>query len=410
LKTLLVEPFGGLAGDMFLAALCDLEHTSFDLARLERFARSLVPESLQLVLEEVQRSGIRAKVLRVVTPESAAPPRRHLKDLLSLLEKSELSSAAKADAARVLTRLGRAEARIHGVPLERVHFHEIGAVDTLVDVAGAVHALECLGIERTLATAPYLGGGTVVCEHGELPVPAPATAALLHGRRVRYGPGGERCTPTAAALLCELFPEHAELEEDGRIEAIGYGAGTREPSAGPPNLVRVTLLHGSAKAGLPQRRRRTRAEAWAMECNLDDVSGEELGFLMGELRAEGALEVWSVPVQMKKDRPGAIVSLLCRGERREPLEELLFTHSPTLGVRWSRVERSECARQEVCVQVRVRGEDEEVRVKVRGSGDSPGPLDISPEYDDLARIAKKTGRPLREIEAQAIALVRERYD
>jgi uncharacterized protein (TIGR00299 family) protein len=408
MKTLLVEPFGGMAGDMFLAALCDLGCEAFAPARLERFARSLVPEALQIEVSEVLRAGLRSTLLTVRTPESQTPPHRHLKDLLELLERCELSPTGKERAGRVLRRLGQAEARIHGVSLERVHLHEVGAVDTLVDVAGAVFALEVLGVERVLATAPFVGSGTLHCEHGELPVPAPATAALLKGRQVRIGPGGERCTPTAAALLVELS-DVLEGTLDLEAEAIGYGAGSREPAEGPPNLLRVTLGTEVAR-GTRQSGRRI-GEAWLIECNLDDVSGEELGFLIGELRAGGALETWSVPVQMKKDRPGAIVSALCRRDQREALEEILFTHSPTLGVRWCRRERTESEREEVCVTLETRAGVGEVHVKVRRhSQGAPTRLDISPEYDDLARLAKRSGVSLRELESQAIELVRRRYD
>ncbi|MAB78936.1 MAG: TIGR00299 family protein [Planctomycetes bacterium] len=408
MKTLLVEPFGGMAGDMFLAALCDLGCEAFAPAGLERFARSLVPEALEIEVSEVLRAGIRSTLLTVRTPESQTPPQRHLKDLLELLERCELSPTGKERAGRVLRRLGQAEARIHGVSLERVHLHEVGAVDTLVDVAGAVFALEVLGVERVLATAPFVGGGTLHCEHGELPVPAPATAALLKGRQVRIGPGGERCTPTAAALLVELS-DALEGTLDLEAEAIGYGAGSREPAEGPPNLLRVTLGTEVAR-GTRQSGRRI-GEVWLIECNLDDVSGEELGFLLGELRAGGALETWSVPVQMKKDRPGAIVSALCRRDQREALEEILFTHSPTLGVRWCRRERTESEREEVCVSLETRAGAGEVHVKVRRhSQGAPTRLDISPEYDDLARLAKRSGVSLRELESQAIELVRRRYD
>ena len=188
---------------------------------------------------------------------------------------------------------------VHGIEVEGVHFHEVGAVDTLIDVAGAALALERLGVDEVRFTAPYVGGGTVVCAHGEMPVPAPATLELLSGVPLRRGPGGERLTPTAAAFLrANATPM---TEEVWTSECIGIGAGTRDPEEGPPNLLRVSLLMRPEALG-------PRAEVWQLECNLDDTTGEEVGFLLEELRAKGALEAWSAPVQMKKDRPGSVVS------------------------------------------------------------------------------------------------------
>jgi len=269
-------------------------------------------------------------------------------------------------------------------------------VDTLIDVCGAVLALERQGVERVLSSTPYVGGGSVRCAHGEMPVPAPGTAALLQGMRVAHGPGGERLTPTAAALLAELVDEF-EPAAELRAAATGYGAGARDPAEGPPNLLRVSLC----ASDLATRR----ATVWLLECNLDDATGEEVGFLLGELRAAGALEAWSAPVQMKKDRPGNVVSALCRAADRETLEAVCFTHSPTLGVRWSPRERAECEREAIEVELAGRT----VRVKVRRRGAGPPELaDLSPEFDDLAALARTTGRPLRALEHECLRAARER--
>jgi len=400
---LLIEPFGGLAGDMFLAALLDLEHEAFRLGDLEALAAALVPGECRLAASVVERGGLRARVLEVRTEESDDPPHRHLSDLVELLAASPLAPASRARAERVLVRLAEAEARVHGVALEEVHFHEVGAVDTLVDVCGAVLALERLGIERVLATTPYVGGGTVRCAHGELPVPAPGTAELLRGLPQRRGPGGERVTPTGAALLAELV-EAFEPEEPLQVERQGYGAGQRDPAEGPPNLVRVALCvpgERGARAGGPVG---ARAEVWQLECNLDDATGEQLGFLLGELRRAGALDAWSVPVQMKKDRPGALVQALCRADARAALERLVFAHSPTLGLRWIRCERTECAREELTVELG--GQRVRVKVRRRPTGEL-GPEDLSPEHDDLAALARASGQSLRALELAALAAARD---
>jgi uncharacterized protein (TIGR00299 family) protein len=396
---LLIEPSGGMAGDMFLAALLDMEHPAFGLDELEQMARVLVPERVHLELMSAERGGFRVRVLDVQTAESADPPERHLAELLALVESSSLSPAARARAERVLRRIAEAEARVHGIDVEEVHFHEVGAVDTLIDVCGAALALERLGIERVLATTPYVGGGTVQCAHGELPVPTPGTAELLRGIPQRRGPGGERVTPTGAALLAELVGAF-EPEEDLVVECVGVGGGQREPELGPPNLVRVSLC-SAAGAG----RATGRHEVWQLECNLDDATGEELAFLADELRAAGALDAWSVPVQMKKGRPGALVQALARPGGREALERVLFTHTPSLGVRWLRCERTELGREEVLVELH----GARVRVKLRKRpGAQLSILDLSPEHDDLAALARATGLDLRSLERAAVEQARTR--
>jgi uncharacterized protein (TIGR00299 family) protein len=382
--TLLLEPFGGLAGDMLLAALLDLDRPALRLEHLVDLARELVGEEARLRLEEARRGGLRGKRLIVETPESVQPPHRGLAELTSLVEKAELGETVRARTLSCLQRLAEAEAAVHGTSVERVHFHEIGAVDTLIDVCGAFYALERLEVARVHACTPYLGGGTISTEHGEMPVPAPATAELLRERSVQSGAGGERVTPTGAALLCAMTEAGEELGA-WRSLAIGYGAGTRDPESGPPNLLRVILASEEAAA--------SHAAVTQMELHLDDATGEEIGFLLEELRAGGALDAWTQPIQMKKGRPGTLVSLLCREEHREALERVAFRHSPTLGVRWSRRWRSERPREELRVQVH----GEEVRVKLRYAPEG-GVDGLSVEYEDLARLARRLDRPLRELE------------
>lgn len=394
---LLIEPSGGLAGDMFLAALLDLEHEAFTFGHLEALARALVPEALRLEFTHANRGGFRVRLLALRTSESEDPPHRHLADLLERVEASPLGPAARARAARLFTRIAQAEARVHGIDVEEVHFHEVGAVDTLVDVCGAALALERLGIERVLATTPYVGGGTVRCAHGELPVPAPGTAELLRGLPQRRGVGGERVTPTGAALLAELV-ERFEPEEALVVLRQGLGGGQREPELGPPNFVRVSLCASPVlEAGIPGGG--GRREVWQLCCNLDDMTGEELAFLAEELRAAGALDVWSTPVQMKKGRPGALVQALARPTEREALERVLFQRTPTLGARWTRCERVECGREELTVELH--GRPVRVKRRIRPAGGDTS-LDLSPEYDDLAALARATGLELRELERAAV--------
>lgn len=394
MSTLLIEPFGGLAGDMFLAALLDLGHPAFGLAELEGFVAALLPGECRLARREVRRGSLRATHLSVETDESRDPPHRHLKDLLAILEESPLGTRARERAEGALRRIGEAEALVHGTTVERVHFHEVGAVDTLVDVCGAAFALERLGVERVLARPPYVGGGSVHCAHGEMPVPAPGTLAILGTRPWILGAGGERLTPTGAALFAEL----AEDAPEGlafAADAVGYGAGTREPAQGPPNLVRVQWSASDGAAGEGET-----VELLAF--NLDDATGEEIGFLVGALREAGALDAWTEAAQMKKDRPGVVVSALCRPEGRAALEAVAFAHSPTLGVRWSRWTRTVCARE--TRTVRLEGLAVRVKLRRRPGATSLERSDLSPEHDDLAALARRTGIALRTLEARAVEL------
>ncbi|TAJ15889.1 MAG: nickel pincer cofactor biosynthesis protein LarC [Planctomycetota bacterium] len=436
MSVLYVEPFGGMAGDMFLAACLDLGDSRFDLAQLRAFCREFLGAAVSLETRTVQRGALRATHLSVATIESAAARapvgavgapqqdpglvpvelafhvleaqggaiERGLADLLELAARAPLSARGHERAARVLRRIAEAEARVHGLDPERVHFHELGALDTLVDVCGAVYALESLGVERVYASAPLVGSGTIRCAHGEVPVPAPGTAELLKGVPWTAGASGERTTPTGAALLAALV-DSFEPPAGFSSERIGYGAGTRDPKDGPANALRVQLGRAVGASGVAGADPATR-EAWLLECNLDDASGEEVGFLLGELRAAGALEAWTQALSMKKDRPGVLVAALCRAEQRAALEQPFWAHTPSLGVRWTRVERTELAREEIVVELR----GAKVRVKVRRApGRTPTALDLSPEHDDLAALARATGVALRDLEREAIGLALGRF-
>ena len=400
--TLYIEPFSGMAGDMFLAALLDLGDPRFTLEDLRALAHALVPGECTIELETAWRGNLSGKLLTVRTAESERAPHRRLADIERLIASSPLSPAARDRSLAVFTRIAEAEARVHGTTPDEIHFHEIGAVDTLVDVCGAMFALERLGVASVLSQAPITGTGTVACAHGEMPVPAPAVAELMRGRPISIaGGGGERLTPTGAAILCELVREF-HPPGDFVCERIGYGAGARDPEVGPPNVLRVEL--GRA---LPHAERHVHAHAAVlqMEVNLADMTGEEIAHAARALREAGALDVWSVPATMKKERPGVVLSALCRAEQRAAIEEALFEHTTTLGVRWLACERTECARR--TVEVDVAGA--KVRVKVRERPGDPGARpfdarDLSPEHDDVARAATALRIGLREAERRAIEL------
>ena len=394
MRTLLIEPFGGLAGDMLLAALLDLGDERFTLDDLRALAAELVPGECTLELARTRRGGIEANHLDVRTEETEATPHRHYDELEELVQGcASLSPASRARALATLWRIAEAEGRVHGCDPREVHLHEVGAVDTLIDVCGATLAFERLGVVHVLATPPLLGSGTVRCAHGEMPVPVPAVLELLRGAPTRPGGGGgERLTPTGAALLAE-WVEAWEITGVFTAEARGYGAGTRDPREGPPNLCRVQLgaAHATAR----------RTEAWQLDCNLDDATGEELAHALEGLFAAGALDAWCTPVTMKKGRPGVVLSALARRDAREALEAVLFERTPTLGMRWTHTERTELARERIEVEL----EGLAIHVKLRrapGREAQPRADDLSPEHDDVARVARELGLPLREVERRAI--------
>lgn len=420
--TLLIEPFGGMAGDMFLAALLDLGDPRFGLAELRDLAESLVPGEAQLELERVWRRSLSGSHLRVVTPESAAPPHRHLKDLGALVARSTLGPRAADLTMAVLRRIAEAEGHVHGCSPDEVHFHEVGAVDTLIDVGGAALALERLGVGRVFSSPPLLGSGTVRCAHGVMPVPAPATAEILRGLPAQLSPGepggagapgaplGERCTPTGAALLAELVAG-AALPGGGfggppgtfTADAVGYGAGTRDPEAGPPNLLRVQL--GSAEAGARPTGEPRHGRVLELGVTLDDMTPEEIGVLVAGLRRAGALEVWTAPVQMKKDRPGVVVTALAREADLGALQDAIFSGSSSFGVRWRMAERLEAGRAFETVELD--GHAVRVKLRIRPGHDAPDPeVDAFCEHDDLARYAEAAGVPLHGARQRILAAFR----
>jgi uncharacterized protein (TIGR00299 family) protein len=410
-RRLWLDPFGGMAGDMFLAGLLDLKDPRFDLACLTALAEDLLPGEARLTVSRVLRQGLAGIHLQVITPETDSIPHRGLADLLARIEVSSLLNArAKGLAGLVLQRLAQAEARVHGQTPESVHFHEVGAVDTLIDVCGAAFAMQRLGIARLYVRPPLLGSGTVTCAHGILPVPPPATAELLCGLPVRHGGGGgERVTPTGAALIAAwgTFVDEPGINV---VRSLGYGAGTRDPQKdqGPANLLRVMCGSGHAEEISDT------AAIWQMQVNLDDMTGEDLGHCVTALRAAGALDVWTASIDMKKDRPGTLLSLLVKAGLRTELEELVFRYTSTFGVRWTQVQRTECERRFDTVTI----EGQAVRFKIRIRPDTGGgthakeagdvePSDVFPEFEDLRKLALVWGAPLWEARRRAIGLYLE---
>jgi pyridinium-3,5-bisthiocarboxylic acid mononucleotide nickel chelatase len=375
----------GVSGDMFLGALLDL---GLPLEGLKQALGGLgLEQEYELRLEEVQRGPFRAAHFRVHQPEKPAspPPQRHLADIAALIEASGLPAPVQQTALAVFTRLAEAEARVHGQPVEQVHFHEVGAVDSIIDILGAAWGLHTLGIEKLYASSLPLGGGETLSRHGRLPLPAPATLELLAaaGAPVRPAPGpGELVTPTGAALLAGL----AEFRQPAmQLERIGVGAGTRQTAW--PNILRLWLGRvGGAEVG----------EICLLETNLDDLSPEQVGFAAGELFAAGALDVFTTPIFMKKNRPASLLSVIARPEQEAEMAGLLLRHTSTLGVRVQRLRRYEAGRRLETVDTPFG--PAVVKVKLLDGR----PAGCAPEYESCAELARRHGVPLAEVYTAAL--------
>jgi hypothetical protein len=408
---LLLEPVGGVAGDMFLAAAVDLGVPPADI---EGALRTLGVPGWRLEVTRKTEHGIQGTHLDVVV-EGEPPRERRLRDILALVAASGLSPRAKEAARRVFETIGRAEAKLHGVPLEEVHFHEVGAVDSIVDGCGAAVALELLGWPRVISLPPELGRGLVKTAHGILPVPTPATLEILAGRPVRSGgANGEMVTPTGAGIL-------AALCEVGAFPAvytptrIGHGVGTRSwPDR--PNVLRATLarveeapltppsprLRGERVMPGPDASSVGGGELWVLECNLDDCEGRLVARAIEAALEAGALDVWAAPVTMKKGRPGVLLGALCEEARRAAVTRALLSETTTLGVRRHAILRDALEREHVEVQTAYGP----VRVKVGRLGGEV--LGAQPEWDDCAARARERGVPVKEVLAAAVAAFRSR--
>lgn len=380
--------FSGASGDMILGALVD---AGLDLRALRGQLETLPVSEFSLSARREARHGIWGTRVEVLIGE---PPRhRHLSDVLKVIRESGISDRAKERASRIFVRLAEAEAKVHGTSPEEVHFHEVGALDAIVDVVGAVVGLELLGVDEVWASPLRLGTGYVESAHGRLPIPSPATVELTRGVPVvRTGVPHELLTPTGAAILTTLASGLGKSLAF-RAEYIGYGVGAGDfPEL--PNLLRVQI--GKKEGDWKEDR------TALVETNIDDMIPELYGHLMERLFAEGALDVYFTPVVMKKGRPGVLVSVLVPPERVGSIAEVLFRETTTLGLRVSYADRLKLHRREGTV----RTPWGPVRVKVSQWGGKEWP---SPEYEDCARIAREHNVPLREVYRVVQRIAMEAY-
>jgi hypothetical protein len=374
-----LDAFSGISGDMTVGALLDAGAPCKPVLEALRSLNT----GAHFEVERTLRNGVAAAKFRVLQDGGIHAP-RHLHDILELIARASIAERAKDNASAVFRRLGEAESEVHGVPVEKVHFHEVGAADSIADIVGACVALDLLGIEEVHASAINVGSGQVNTEHGVLPVPAPATAVLLRGKPVyARGPAVELTTPTGAALATTLATSFGPLPAM-RIAAIGHGAGDRDFHE-HSNVLRVLL---GERTGAPEA-----TVVSVLEANIDDSSPQVLGHALERLTDAGALDASLSPLQMKKNRPGSLLRVIARPEDQERLAQIVFAETSTLGLRIYPAERRVEDRRIVEVETPFG----KVRVKVSSQGA------FAPEYDDCRAIAASTGTPLPQVLAAAQA-------
>lgn len=384
----------GISGDMFLAALLDAGVAE---ERLRAELRKIPLGDYEFKTSRVMRSGLAAHRVEILV--AAKQPERHLHHIEKLLEQSALAATIKEKALAVFHRLAEVEGKLHGKPPESVHFHEVGAVDAILDIAGTCAGLELLGISELLCSPLNVGSGRVEAAHGTLPVPAPATAELLKGIPV-YSTGveGELVTPTGAALVRTLATGFGSMPPL-KTERIGYGAGTHD-FHDHPNIAR--LFVGEKLQAATTRQPVAGDTVSVIQTNVDDMNPQLYGYFAERAFAAGALDVTCTSVQMKKNRPGLEITMLCAPERTQDLTQLLFNETTTLGVRISEARRETLNREVVNVET----PHGTVRVKVaRREGRA---LNVAPEYADCQRLAREKSVPLKEVLLAAQAAYRQR--
>jgi pyridinium-3,5-bisthiocarboxylic acid mononucleotide nickel chelatase len=390
------DPFSGISGDMTLGALLDL---GLDINLLRGELGKLGISGYQIEAERVKRGGISAVSCSVRSEESRL--HRHLHHIEHLISESPLDSWVKEKSLEAFARLAQAESKIHAVPVEKIHFHEVGAIDAIVDVVGSMIGFYLLGVREFGSSAINVGGGQVSCEHGILPVPAPATAELLKGLPI-YGDesAGELTTPTGAAILTALCGHYGPLTSM-RASRIGYGAGSRITER-RPNALRLIL--GEIEMGeMPAGTLPREEPVIVIEANVDDMSPQLVGYFFDKALEAGALDVFAIPLQMKKGRPGCLLSVICRPVDVDRLLELIFTETTTLGVRYRAHDRATLQREELEVKI----PQGRVRVKIAGVGDRI--VNAMPEYEDCRGLAEASGETLKVIQARVLQEFMNRF-
>jgi uncharacterized protein (TIGR00299 family) protein len=370
--------FCGISGDMTLGAFIDI---GVPLNWLKDSLEKLPLKGFDLSVESISRSGIKAQSVHVISKDNIKS--RHYSEIKALVQNSPLSQNVREKSLEIFERLAIAESEIHGQPKEKVHFHELGGIDAIVDIVGTALCLEYLGIEKIVSSRIPLGNGFVSCQHGTLPVPAPATLSILKGIPV-YGTEipHELVTPTGAAIIASIADSFEEIP-DIIVEKTGYGAGKRDLKT-IPNLLRIII---GTKETLTSDFQKDRVSV--VETCIDDMNPEFFGFLMDRLFEEGAIDVYLIPVYMKKNRPGTMIQVLCMENRKKSIINRILSETTSLGVRYYDVQRFKLARENITIKTSY-GDVQIKRIK-----DPNGSVRLVPEYEVCKKIAIERGIPLK---------------
>jgi pyridinium-3,5-bisthiocarboxylic acid mononucleotide nickel chelatase len=397
-KLLYFDCFSGASGDMVLGALLD---AGLPLEELRAALGSLAIDGASISAKKVLRAGVSATKFSVhdhhhhehshshdhsTVAVAHSHTHRSLAEINTLIARSGLSTSAKSRACELFQRLGEAEAAIHQIPVEAIHLHEVGALDSVIDIVGAVFALEWFAADRIVSSPLNVGGGMVQSAHGLFPVPAPATVRLLEGVPV-YSSGikNELVTPTGA-LLISSYASAFGPTPSMTIDRVGYGAGDRDPVE-TPNVLRVMVGQSQDQPNTEQ--------IVVIECEIDDMNPQIFGSVMEQLYAAGAFEVYFAAVQMKKNRPGTLLTILARPDQRQALTAIVFRETTTIGIRYHEVMRERLDRESVAVQTPLGS----IRFKIARLGGQV--VNASPEFEDCLRIASERGIPVKDVQAIA---------
>lgn len=390
MKIAYFDCFAGAAGDMIVAAMLD---AGLDADFLKSQLATLGLKNIDIKIAQTARAGLRAASFIPVVPKEHQ--HRNLKDITEIITKSKISEKAKKTALAVFEKIAKAEGKVHGKDPNEIHFHEVGALDSIVDIVSASVGFDALGLDKVYCSALSVGGGTVECAHQLLPVPAPATTELLKGVPIIGGPGQvELLTPTAAAVLTTVVDRFCPLPAM-KIEKIGYGAGSLE-SEKFPNVLRLILGQVVDETGA------NADSICVLETNIDDVSGELVGSVTEKLFKLGALDVFTTPIYMKRGRPAEQISVICKISDIQSLERILFEEGLTFGVRKRIMQRTKLAREFVTV----RTEFGQIKIKV-GSLDGQV-VNAKPEFADCAAAAEKHKVPLKTVLDAAMSAYKKR--